>query len=135
MPFVRITITHVSTPARPSLNDELQWFGMCMGFFSERDKDKSRFRIFIALLKGLKKNGQGLTSDEIAFELGLTRATVIHHINTLMEAGLISNVRGRYVLNVSTLEELVSMTQHNVNKTFEDLKRVAQDIDKKMGLL
>jgi len=140
MPFVRITITQVSHPAnqlaKPGLNDELQRFGASMGFFSDRDKDKSKFRIFIALLKSLKGRGQnqGLSSDEIAFELALSRATVIHHINNLMESGLVSNVRGRYVLNVSTLEELVNLTQNNINRTFEDLKKVARDIDKRMEL-
>jgi predicted transcriptional regulator len=137
MAFVRITITHVTMPVisgPPTLNDELQWLGASLGFFNLRDKDKSLFRIFIALLKALKSGRGGFTSDELAYELQLTRATIIHHLNKLMEAGLVSSVRGKYVLNVSTLEELVDLTARNVNKTFEDLRRVAHDIDGKMEL-
>jgi len=136
MAFVRITITHVSKPVarEPSLNDELQWLGASLGFFNLRDKDKSLFRIFIALLKALKSGHSGLTSDELAMQLQLSRATIIHHLNKLMEAGLVSSVRTRYVLNVSTLEELVELTRRNVDRTFDDLKRVAHDIDRKMEL-
>ena len=133
MPFIRITITQISEQPTHSLNEELQWFGASLGLFNLRDKDKSRFRIFIALLKGLKQK-KGLSSDELAFALALSRATVIHHLNSLMEAGIVSNMRGKYVLNVSTMEELVELTQRNLNKAFDDLKGIARDIDKKMEL-
>ena len=50
MRFTRITIIKERVPDKPDINDELQWFGGSLGLFSLRDKDKSRFRVFIVLV-------------------------------------------------------------------------------------
>ena len=133
MPFVRITITSINASKKDSLNDELQKFGAAIGLFNLRDRDKSCFRIFILLIRAMKEK-KGLTSDELAFAAHLTRATVIHHLNKLMESGIVSSIRGRYFLNVSNLEELVELMQRNVNNAFEDLKGMARNIDDKLEL-
>ena len=54
MRFVRITIIRTGKPEKDNLNQELQYLGESLGLFSERDKDKSCFRIFIVLVKSLK---------------------------------------------------------------------------------
>ena len=58
--YQRITIIKSDKPKSHGLNQELQWFGASLGLFGLRDKDKSCFRIFIALIKGLKKGGYQL---------------------------------------------------------------------------
>src|SRR3989338_4339773 len=88
----RITIVHLSKPSHQTINDELQWLGSSLGLFNQRDKDKSCFRIFIELLKDAKQlenNIRGLSSEEMASRLALTRATVIHHLNRLQECGIV----------------------------------------------
>ena len=86
MAFIRqrITIVQIRKPAEHNVNQELQWFGTSLGLFNLRDKDKSTFRLFIELLKSAKANHM-LTSDELAAKLALSRGTIIHHINKLME--------------------------------------------------
>ncbi|MBI5072732.1 winged helix-turn-helix transcriptional regulator, partial [Candidatus Woesearchaeota archaeon] len=84
----RITIIKIRRPVTQNLNEELQWFGTSLGLFNLRDKDKSCFRIFIELLKATKHN-KSITSDELADHLALSRGTVIHHVNKLMETGLV----------------------------------------------
>jgi len=129
----RITITRVRRPTQTNLNQELQWLGASLGLFSLRDKDRSCFRIFIELLKAAKRNN-GLTSDELAFSLALTRGTVIHHINRLLEAGLVIHSEGRYFLRVDTLRALVGELQKDMNRALDDLKDIASDIDGRLGL-
>ena len=129
----RITITRVRRPAKTNINQELQWLGASLGLFSLRDKDRSCFRIFIELLKAAKRN-QGLTSDEIAYLLGLSRGTVIHHINRLMESGLAIFSEGKYFLRVETLKTLINELQKDMNRTLDDLKEIAADIDERLGL-
>jgi predicted transcriptional regulator len=135
MRFTRITIMQTRrSPSRENINEQLQWFGGTIGLFSKRDKDKSCFRIFITLLKNVKASNEGLTSDEIAALTKLTRGTVIHHITRLMEAGIVTVEKNKYVLQVENLEELVELLKQNVNKTFENLKDIAKDIDDKLEL-
>ena len=133
MRFVRITIIRTGKPEKDNLNQELQFLGQSLGLFSERDKDKSCFRVFIVLVKSLK-TGKMLSSDEIAFQTHLTRGTVIHHLNRLMESGIVISQKGHYVLSVDSIEELVETVKRNISKTFDGLKEIARNIDRRMEL-
>jgi|SRR3989344_6968746 len=129
----KITIIRYRRPAKKSLNDELQYFGDSLGLFGERDKDKSCFRIFIELLKSTRKN-RAMSSDEIALKTNLSRGTVIHHLHRLIEAGLVIQDQGRYLLRAGNLKAVMEEIQKDVNRTFDDLRNIAKEIDEGMGL-
>ncbi len=130
----RITIISIRKPKiENSLNDELQWFGNSLGLFHLRDKDKSCFRLFIELIKAAKQ-GQSLSSDDLAERLGLSRGTVIHHMNRLMESGLVIHDRKKYILKEPRLEVLVDTIKRDFERTCEDLKLVAKRLDKMLEL-
>ena len=133
MHFTRITIIRMKRPIQENINEELQFLGESLGLFSERDKDKSCFRIFIILLNSLRK-GQKVTSDEIAEKTNLTRGTVIHHLTRLMESGIVINQKNYYMLAVDNMDELVDLVKNNLTKTFDQLKPIARNIDKKLGI-
>lgn len=116
-----------------SVNDELQWFGSSLGLFGERDKDKSCFRIFIELIKAIKATG-GLSSDELAEHLGLTRATVIHHLNTLMERGIVLHEGNRYVMRGDRLSLLVDDLQRDMARAMDEMKSAAEELDRLLQL-
>ena len=128
----RITIISARRPAK-NLNNDLQWFGNSLGLFNLRDKDKSCFRVFIELLKAAKLD-RPMTSDEIAEKLILSRGTVIHHINKLIEAGIVIPQNNRYMLRVNNLKLLVDEIQRDAERAFEDLRNVAKEIDRFLGL-
>lgn len=129
----RITIIHQRRPVRQSLNEQLQWLGGSLGLFSLRDKDKSCFRIFIELLKAAKIN-HPLSSDELAELLHLTRGTVVHHLNKLMEAGIVVSHHSGYLLRVDSLEALIDDLSNDFDRASHDLKAVAREIDVFLGL-
>lgn len=130
----RITIVSSRKPnPKPNLNDELQFFGESLGLFNLRDKDKSCFRLFIELLKSSKLN-HPLTSDELAYRLKLSRGTVVHHINKLMQSGIVIHEGNNYLLRVSSLEALMEEIQGDIDRTITRLKHVAKEIDGALGL-
>ena len=129
----KITIVNVRKPSQRNVNFDLQWLGTSLGLFNLRDKDKSCFRIFLELIKAAK-NKNPMTSDELASKLSLSRGTVIHHINKLMESGLVIHDKGRYMLRVDNLKLLISELEKDVERTLGDLKDVASGIDDWMGL-
>lgn len=133
MKITKITIIHKKSPANNSINELLLNFGESLGLFSSRDKDKSCYRIFIILIKALKLNLE-LTSDDIALKSGLTRGTVIHHLNHLMDAGIVTSRKNKYFLNVNNLTELVSQMKSNVNTLFSQIEILAKDIDDALDL-
>lgn len=129
----KITIVKSRKPYERTINEELQWFGQSLGLFNLRDRDKSCFRVFIELLKSAKRR-RPLSSDELAARLNLTRGTVIHHINKLMESGLVVHERKRYILRVENLKDLIDEVKKDIERTCLDLKEVADDIDRRLGL-
>ena len=88
--------------------------------------------IFIELLKSAKKK-EPLSSDEIAEKLSLSRGTVIHHLNKLMESGLVLYEKKRYILRVENLSILVEEIEKDIRRTCDNLKKVAMDIDHMLG--
>ena len=131
--FQRITIFNIRKPIERNINEELQWLGSSLGLFNLRDKDKSCFRVFIELIKNAKF-GKPLSSDEIAYRLGLSRGTVIHHINKLIDAGIVLQAERGYILRVSTLRELIDEVEKDLRRTCDELKEMAEEIDKSLGL-
>ena len=129
----RITIVKMRKPTSQNVNDELQFLGDSLGLFSLRDKDKSCFRVFIELLKAAKRR-QPISSDELAFRLGLSRGTVVHHINKLRESGIVVHEGKRYFLRVDKLETLIQEIRKDVTRTCDDLEKMAKEIDGALGL-
>lgn len=134
MRFTKITIVRTNTPVEYNINELLQWFGGSLGLFNLRDKDRSCFRIFISLLRNLKSEEPGLSSDELAELTDLSRGTVVHHLNKLIESGIVLVQRNKYLLKVNNLEELVDVVRTDVNKTFDSLKDVGKKLDVMLDL-
>ncbi len=129
----RIVIVTSRKPVEKTINQELQWFGDSLGLFNLRDRDKSCFRVFIELLKSAKRK-QPLNSDELASRLNLARGTVIHHVNKLMKSGIVVHEKKKYLLRVDNLKDLVDEIKRDIERTCFDLKEVADEIDRRLGL-
>jgi len=129
----KITISRIHKPSNESLNDDLQWFSDSLGLFGNRDKNKSCFRMFIVLLRSLHDQ-DGLTSDELAERVKLSRGTVVHHLHKLIDSGLVVNDRSRYMLRVNNLSTLIDEIETDLYKTLSSLRDVANDIDKRLRL-
>ncbi len=129
--YQRITIIKIRKPLKKDINDELQWLGASLGLFNLRDKDKSCFRIFVELLK-ISKKGNSVSSDELAFRAGLSRGTVIHHINKLIDAGLVVTDDRKYILRENKLAPLIDELENDMKRTYNALKEIAKDIDEKI---
>ena len=127
--FKRITIVKLRIPEK-TLNPEIQWLSESLGLFSDRDKDRSCFRMFLTILQAKKP----LTSDELAFQLNLSRATVIHHLEKLISAGLVVAEDNKYSLRSKNLEATLKKMKFDVLSAYEEMEEIAKEIDKKLNL-
>ena len=129
----RITIIKFRKPAKKDINEDLQWFGSSLGLFNLRDRNSSCFRIFIELVKNSRKK-KSLSSDELAYRTGLSRGTIIHHLNKLINSGIVVNEKNKYILRVENLKVLVEEIEKDIKRTCSDLKEIAKNIDNELGL-
>lgn len=125
----RITIIQIKKPANQEINDELQWISKSLGLFSERDKEKSCYRIFLILLKENKP----MSSDELANHTNLTRATVMHHINKLIESGLVISRNEKYLLR-DDLDNLIEEIEADVISTLNEIKATTKHIKNMLNM-
>jgi len=129
----RVTIIRFRKPIKKDVNEELQWFGSSLGLFNLRDRNSSCFRIFIELVKSSRKK-KPLSSDELAYKTGLSRGTIIHHLNKLIGSGIVVNEKSKYILRVENLKVLVDEIEKDVQRACSDLKEIAKNIDEELGL-
>lgn len=129
----RVTIIRVRKPINRDINTDIEWLSKSLGLFNLRDKEKSCYRLFIELLKAAK-NKYMISSDELAARCNLTRGTVIHHLNKLMETGIVVKEGRRYMLRVANLEALIREIRRDIDRSFEDLKEIAGEIDSTLEL-
>lgn len=128
----RITIVRVRKAApEPDVNRELQWLGTSLGLFNLRDKDSSCFRVFITLIQKAHRH-EPISSDEIAERLSLTRGTVVHHLDKLMDTGLVIREKEGYILREANLSKVVKDIQRDLQDIFIELERVAKEIDQRL---
>ena len=133
MKFTKITVIVSSKPKQDDVNQELQWLAGSLGLFGLRDRDKSCFRIFIALVQALQR-GERLSSDELAERTKLTRGTVVHHLHNLIDSGIVRMERNKYFLRMDSLEQMVDYLKRDADDAWGRLKEVAKDVDFKLGL-
>ena len=123
-----ITIKKIKKPKISDLNQDIQIISYSLGLFTKRDKEKSCFRVFIEILK----NKQGLSAEEITLNTHITRATVIHHLNSLIKNNLIIKKGHKYFLRSKNLEELIKDLNKDVNEALNELNKTAKNIDKQL---
>ena len=75
-----------------------------------------------------------MSSDDLSYRLDLSRGTVIHHINKLMEAGIVISSRNKYMLRVDNLKLLIDEVEKDLHRSLNDLRDVASDLDEWLGL-
>ena len=127
----RIVVVKIRKEHHNNVNEDLRWMGNSLGLFGLRDKDSSCFRMFIVLLKNRNEN---ISSDEIAARLDLTRGTVVHHLNKLMNAGVVVREKGGYILRENSMQGVIRDMKKDMETMFGELKRAAKEIDEKLGL-
>lgn len=129
MALKKLTIYRLQRPKAPDVNKQVMWFSGTMGLFTCRDKSKSCYRIFLELLKAAK-HGKALSSDEIAYRLHLSRGAVVHHLNNLIDSGLVIAQKNTYSLRESSLDILVKDLKKEMDEMFAEMNSVAEEIDR-----
>lgn len=124
----------VRKPPKAEYVADLEWFCRTFGFLESRDKQKTAHLIFKALLESAVQNN-GLTSDELAEKSNLTRGTMIHHLNKMMKSGLIIFHEGKFKLRGNSLKSTVEEIQRDINRLFENIFEVTENIDCNLGLI
>ena len=128
-----IILKKINMPAVGSLNDDIDYISKSFGYFSQRDKQETAGKIFRLLVKETPRNEKGLSSDKIAAKLGLSRGSVVHHLNRFISTGLVINEHNKYRLRSPSIQKSIEEIMADVDRMFNQMLQIAKDIDNKLG--
>ena len=116
-----------------SVHEQLQHFAYSLGIITERDRDKTCYRIFLVLMK--KEHRNGLSSTDIAEMLNVTRGTIVYHLNRLISSGIVHKHKGKYYFRSQNLTTLIDEMHKEVIINLELIKRLARDLDEECDMI
>ncbi len=128
-----ITIKRVRSPAPGSLNDDIDFICKSLGYFSQRDKQDTAGKIFRLMVKECCSDADGLSSDDIADRLELTRGSIVHHLNNFMATGLVIKESNMYRLRSSSLQKCMDEIREDIDRILKHMIKIANEIDEKLG--
>ncbi|MFQ5820384.1 MAG: ArsR/SmtB family transcription factor [Candidatus Heimdallarchaeota archaeon] len=111
------------------LQEDIRWICYALDLVHPRDKDETLVRVFKTILEATREQ-KGLTTTEIAENLGLTRGTVINHLKRLIQSGLIVQRGSFYELRELSLSHTIERIKDDVIRFVEDLLHVSEFIDR-----
>ena len=129
----RITLKKLSFPAPGNINRDIDFICKSFGYFAERDKHETAGKIFRILVKEATGDSEGLTSDELAEKLNLTRGAIIHHLNNFIASGLVVKEHNTYKLRGPSLQKCIEEIREDIDRIMKQMMKIAIDIDEKLG--
>ena len=129
----KIKIKKIKTPPPGSLRKDIDFICKSFGYFSSRDKNCTAGKIFRLMVKKTTGESKGLTSDEIAEKLDLSRGTIVYHLNSFIQAGLVKRQNNRYQLRSDSLQKSLEEIKQDVERLFNEMMKIADEIDKQLG--
>jgi predicted DNA-binding transcriptional regulator len=125
-----IRIQRLKKPRRDELEELVSWLCCSLGLVTQRDKDKTTERIFLALLKK-----QGVVRfDELLKEVRVSKSTLSHHLKKYIRYGILIRTREGYELREYSLEKTIEEIERDIIKEIERIKEVAKKIDELLYL-
>ncbi len=129
----RIVLKKITSPAPGNINRDIDFICKSFGYFAERDKHETAGKIFRILVKEAAGDSEGLTSDEIAERLNLTRGAIVHHLNSFITSGLVVKEKNLYKLRAPSLQKCIEEIREDIDRIIKEMMKIAADIDEKLG--
>lgn len=129
----RLILQYLPRPVRRELKDETYWLCDTLGLSSGRDIEDLSIQIVLRLLEESSKR-DGIATEQLASLLGITPGRVNHHLRNLTRSGVIYRERKLVHLRGRSLRDSVLELRKDADRIFDELEKVATDIDEMMGL-
>jgi predicted transcriptional regulator len=128
-----VTVKKIRSPAPGNISNDIDFICKSLGYFSLRDKQETAGRIFRLLVTECCSDSEGLSSDDIAERLELSRGSIVHHLNSFISTGIVVKERNMYRLRSTSLQKCIDEIKEDINRIFKQMTKIANEIDEKLG--
>ena len=130
--MVRTIVLNIEPITESDTNEQLHWISQTLGLFNTRDSEKSCHRIFIQLIKARKDNSL-LSCQDLADNSHLSRATVLHHLDKLMESNLVIEENHKFTLLDPNLNSIIIRLKKEMNEYMDEMINISKKLDEELG--
>ena len=131
--YQRLILQSLPRPVRKDLHEEAYWLCDTLGLSSGRDIEDLSIRIVLRLLEESSKK-EGIATEQLANLLGLSPSRVNHHLRNLSRSGVVYRERKLIHMRGRSMRESVLELRKDADRIFNELEKVATEIDAMMGL-
>ncbi|MFO7677616.1 MAG: winged helix-turn-helix domain-containing protein [Thermoplasmatota archaeon] len=128
-----VLIKKIRLPAAGNINEDINFICKSFGYFSLRDKQDSAGRIFRLLVKQGCGHSTGISSDDLAKELDLSRGAIVHHLNNFIKSGLVVKECNLYRIRSESIQKSIEEIKEDIDRIFKQMSKIAKEIDEKLG--
>ena len=129
----QLVIRKVDPPFSKSVHDELNWICESFGFFEDIDREKTASSVFKEIISATERS-KPVSSTVLAKKVGMSRGSVINHLNNLMRSGLVVKEGRFYFARSQSMFRTIAEVEEDIDRIFEKMKRRARLIDEKFGI-
>ncbi len=129
----KIVIRRIERPFTPSPESEFEWICRSLGFFEAIDREKTAAHIFRQVVAATEK-AMPLTSTELAEKVGMSRGSVVNHLNNLQLSGLVVRHGRHYLSRSRSMVRIIEEIEEDIDRIFAKMKKTAREIDEEFGL-
>lgn len=129
----KIVVKRIERPFSSRPMDEFEWICQSLGFFEPIDRERTAAAVFREIVRATEE-GRPLTSAEIVNRIGMSRGSIVNHLNNLMRSGLIIK-DGRYYQSRSrSVYRIIEEIEEDIDRVFARMKKAAMEIDEELGV-
>ena len=129
----QIILNNIQKPAKINLKQDIEWLGESFGFSAGRDTERITAMILEKALKEIADNGTTST-EQLSDDLNLEIQRVNYHLRTLIDSGFLYREKRLIYLRQGSVKAAVEEMRRDANRIFDELTKVAGDIDNKLGI-
>jgi len=86
----------------------------------------------VELIKA-KKDNTLLSSQDLADKSNLSRATVLHHLDKLIESNIVMEKNHEFELIDSNLNSIIIRLKKEMNEFLDEMEKVSKKLDEELG--
>jgi len=128
-----VLVKKIRSPAPGDIDEDIDFICKSFGYFSQRDKQDSAGKIFRLLVKEACGNNEGISSENIANDLALSRGAIVHHLNSFISTGLVIKECNTYKIRSGSLQKSIEEIKEDIDRIFNQMTKIAIEIDEKLG--
>ncbi|MEW5896889.1 MAG: ArsR family transcriptional regulator [Nanoarchaeota archaeon] len=131
-----IVIRQVNKPVARDVYEDIEWLCDSFGFCQGRDIENIATQVIkevITYKKSCREDGDLLSSEILANELGISIGRVNHHLRNLIDFGLLEREKRVILLRGGTLTAAVREIRKDTERILDEIEFIAAEIDKNLG--